>query len=129
MAGPGRAAAPPCLPKLPLIALCLPLAAPSRPQRPSYLETAIRGVPGGGSVKDHFLTQVGGWVGRGQGEEAWCNIHAGLLHAHTSPLPAAVLQYQKAIAAVVAAQFGRKASSAGKEGVLSLTQQRGGALG
>jgi hypothetical protein len=29
--------------------------------RPSYVETAIRGVPGGASVRDHLLTQVRQW--------------------------------------------------------------------
>lgn len=40
------------------------LPAHPSPQRPTYLESQIRQVVGGGSVKDHLLTQVG--LGRGQ---------------------------------------------------------------
>jgi hypothetical protein len=36
------------------------------------------------------------------------------------------LQYQKAIMAVVAGQFGSKSLAQGKDGVLGLAQQRGG---
>lgn len=44
---------------------CLPSSLPARPspQRPTYLESQIRQVVGGGSVKDHLLTQVGGELG------------------------------------------------------------------
>ena len=37
-------------------------------------------------------------------------------------------QYQKALMAVVAAQFGKKSVSGGKDGVLSMAQQKGEAV-
>jgi hypothetical protein len=54
--------------------------------RPSYVETAIRGVPGGASVRDHLLTQVRcGWLGRGWGKEDRAGRHPRKHHAPAAP--------------------------------------------
>ena len=49
-------------------------------------------------------------------------------HAGASVKDHLLTQYQKALMAVVAAQFGKKSVSGGKDGVLSMAQQKGEAV-